>query len=97
TSALPILQGHLRVPRDDPDPPAAAVRHRRRGPLGERVMVGAPSFGPRGVMLRRLLNAAAAVAIVVVLFLVQSSGSVKLGQVFALFAIWGIATVSLNV
>ena len=59
-------------------------------------MVGAPSFGPRGVMLRRLLNAAAAVALVVVLFLVQSSGSVKLGQVFALFAIWGIATVSLN-
>src|SRR5690606_17740715 len=38
----------------------------------------------------------AAVALVVVLFLVQSSGSVKLGQVFALFAIWGIATVSLN-
>ncbi|HZW98983.1 MAG TPA: branched-chain amino acid ABC transporter permease [Trueperaceae bacterium] len=59
-------------------------------------MVGTPKFGPRGVMLRRLLNVAAVIALVVLLFFVQSSGSVKLGQVFALFAIWGIATVSLN-
>ncbi|HEX7000771.1 MAG TPA: branched-chain amino acid ABC transporter permease [Trueperaceae bacterium] len=59
-------------------------------------MPGTPDYGPRGVMLRRLLNVAAVIALVVVLFFVQSSGSVKLGQVFALFAIWGIATVSLN-
>src|SRR5690606_39417248 len=50
----------------------------------------------RGVTLRRLLNAAAAAALLVVLYLVSTYGSVKLGQVFALFAIWGIATVSLN-
>lgn len=59
-------------------------------------MVGAPKYGPRGALLRRLLNVAAVIALVILLFFVQSSGSVKLGQVFALFAIWGIATVSLN-
>ncbi len=52
--------------------------------------------GQRGVLLRRLLNVASAVALLVALYLVTAQGSVKLGQVFALFAIWGIATVSLN-
>lgn len=52
--------------------------------------------GARGLVLRRLLNVAAAAALLVALYLVSSYGSVKLGQVFALFAIWGIATVSLN-
>ena len=52
--------------------------------------------GARGLVLRRLLNIAAAAALLVALYLVSSYGSVKLGQVFALFAIWGIATVSLN-
>lgn len=59
-------------------------------------MVGAPAFGPRGVLLRRLLNVGAAVVLVGLLLFVDSAGSVKLGQVLALFAIWGIATVSLN-
>jgi branched-chain amino acid transport system permease protein len=52
--------------------------------------------GQRGVTLRRLLNVASAAALLVALYLVSTQGSVKLGQVFALFAVWGIATVSLN-
>src|SRR5690606_38083328 len=90
------VQGHVRVRRDDPDPSAEAVGDRRRGPLGEGVTENAFTSGRRGVTLRRLLNAAAAAALLVVLYLVSTYGSVKLGQVFALFAIWGIATVSLN-
>src|SRR5690554_6381845 len=43
-----------------------------------------------------LLTLGGLALVAVILFFVQSSGSVKLGQVFALFAIWGIATVSLN-
>lgn len=45
---------------------------------------------------RSLLNVAAIGVLLVVLFLVDGSGSTKLVQVFALFGIWGIATVSLN-
>jgi branched-chain amino acid transport system permease protein len=60
------------------------------------VSEGAHPSGQRGVMLRRALNVGAAVLLLVVLWSVSSYGSVKLGQVFALFAIWGVATVSLN-
>lgn len=47
-------------------------------------------------MARKILNVAAIGVLLVVLFLVDNSGSAKLVQVFALFGIWGIATVSLN-
>src|SRR5690606_21335202 len=90
------VQGHVRVPGDDPDPAVPALRDRRRGPLGEGVTETPHPSGARGLVLRRLLNVAAAAALLVALYLVSSYGSVKLGQVFALFAIWGIATVSLN-
>src|SRR5690606_24376645 len=43
-----------------------------------------------------LLTLAGLAVVAGILFLVQSSGGVKMQQVFALFAIWGIATVSLN-
>lgn len=43
-----------------------------------------------------LLSLAGLAVVVLVLYLVDGSGGVKLNQVFALFAIWGIATVSLN-
>lgn len=43
-----------------------------------------------------LLTLAGLALVAVVLYLVDGFGGVKLGQVLALFAIWGIATVSLN-
>jgi len=43
-----------------------------------------------------LLTLGGLALVAVILFFVDSSGGVKLQQVFALFAIWGIATVSLN-
>src|SRR5690606_11884224 len=43
-----------------------------------------------------LLTLAGLVVVAGILFLVDGSGGVKMQQVFALFAIWGIATVSLN-
>jgi branched-chain amino acid transport system permease protein len=47
--------------------------------------------------LRNLLLTLAATAVgVLVLYLVDSFGGTKLQQAFALFAIWGVATVSLN-
>jgi len=50
-----------------------------------------------GLLTRdRLLTAAAFVAAILALWLVDRGSSAKLEQVVALFAIWGIATVSLN-
>lgn len=43
-----------------------------------------------------LLTLAGLAVVAGILFLVDGSGGVKIQQVFALFAIWGIATVSLN-
>ena len=43
-----------------------------------------------------LLTLAGLALVAVILFFVDSSGGTKMQQVFALFAIWGIATVSLN-
>jgi len=51
---------------------------------------------PRAQLARWILNTAAIGVLILVLFLVDNSGSAKLVQVFALFGIWGIATVSLN-
>src|SRR5690606_23759638 len=51
---------------------------------------------PRAQLARWILNTAAIGVLILVLFLVDNSGSAKLVQVFALFGIRGIATVSLN-
>ncbi len=63
--------------------PGAAVRAYRPHYLSHRVR-------------NSLLTLAALAVLILVLFLVDGGASVKLRQVFALFAIWGIATVSLN-
>ncbi len=47
-------------------------------------------------MRNSLLTLAGLALVAVALFFIDSSGGVKLQQVVALFAIWGIATVSLN-
>ena len=43
-----------------------------------------------------LLTIAATIGVALLLWLLTSLGSIKLSSALALFAIWGIATVSLN-
>ncbi|MCC6310414.1 MAG: branched-chain amino acid ABC transporter permease, partial [Trueperaceae bacterium] len=60
---------------------------------------GARAYRPHYLAHRvrnSLLTLAGLAVLLVVLLLVDGGASVKLKQVFALFAIWGIATVSLN-
>ncbi len=62
-------------------------------------VVATPSYRPHYTTNRvrnALLSLAGVAVVVLILFLVDGGASIKLKQVFALFAIWAIATVSLN-
>ncbi len=68
-------------------------------PADREPVVAAPGYRPHYTTNRvrnALLSLAGVVVVVLILFLVDGGASIKLKQVVALFAIWGIATVSLN-